>query len=143
MIQSAATLHHLGTLELSVRLTFSCPKIHRIVASMCNFWFCFGHANLGSRFSLKDARTRTQKQARGGIPMNFKQPPFEFESQIRPLDLSSVENIADSIALLRDENDRLRRMAALLSAQTEHMRRSLLPTKSADWRPSSRLRALP
>jgi uncharacterized small protein (DUF1192 family) len=75
--------------------------------------------------------------------MKFKQPPFEFETQIRPLDLSSVENIADSIALLRDENDRLRRMAALLSAQTEYMRRSLLPEKSEDWRPSSRLRALP
>jgi hypothetical protein len=75
--------------------------------------------------------------------MKFKQSPFDFETQIRPLDLSTVENIADSIALLRDENDRLRRMAALLNAQTEHMRRSLLPEKSADWRPSSRLRALP
>jgi hypothetical protein len=71
--------------------------------------------------------------------MKFKQPPFEFESQIPPLDLSSVENIADFIALLKDENDRLRRMAALLSAQTEYMCRS----QSADRRPSSRLRALP
>jgi hypothetical protein len=76
--------------------------------------------------------------------MKFKQPSFEFESQIRPLDLSSVENIADFIAQLKEENDRLRRMAALLSAQTEYMRRrSLLRAKSADCRPSSRLRALP
>ena len=75
--------------------------------------------------------------------MKFKQPPFEFETQIRPLDLSSVENIADSIALLRDENDRLRCMAELLSAQTEYIRRSLLPAKSEDSHPSSRLRALP
>jgi hypothetical protein len=76
--------------------------------------------------------------------MKFKQPPVEFESQIPPLDLSSVENVADFIALLKEENDRLRRMAALLGAQTEYMRRrSLLREKSADWRPSSRLKALP
>jgi hypothetical protein len=75
--------------------------------------------------------------------MKFKQPPFEFETQIRPLDLSSIEDIAESIALLMVENDRLRRMAVLLGAQTETMRRSRLPAKSADWRPSSRLRALP
>jgi hypothetical protein len=75
--------------------------------------------------------------------MKFKQSPFEFETKVRPLDLSSVENIADSIALLRDENDKLRCMAALLSAQTEYMRRSLAPAKSPEWRPSSRLRALP
>jgi hypothetical protein len=75
--------------------------------------------------------------------MKFKQPPFEFESQIQPLDLSSVENVADFIAHLKEENDRLRRMAALLSAQTEYMRRrSLLREKPADWRPSSRLKAL-
>jgi hypothetical protein len=92
------------TLELSVRLTFSCPKFHRLVASICNFWFCLGHARSGSRFSLKNARTsgsQERKNKRAGIPMKFKQPPFEFETQIRPLDLSSVENIADSIALLR------------------------------------------
>lgn len=76
--------------------------------------------------------------------MKFKQPPFDFESQITSLDPSSVENVADFIALLKEENDRLRRMAALLSAQTEYMRRrSLLQEKSADCRPSLRLRALP
>jgi hypothetical protein len=64
------------TLELSVRLTFSCPKIHRLVDGICNFWFCLGHANLESRFSLKNAETsepqerknkrvsRMQKEAR-------------------------------------------------------------------------------
>jgi hypothetical protein len=96
--------------------------------------------------SLKNARTsesQERKNKRAGIPMKLKQPPFELETQILPLDLSSVENIADSIALLRAENARLRRMATLLSAQTEYMRRSLLPAKPADWRPSSRLRALP
>ena len=76
--------------------------------------------------------------------MKFKQPAFDFESQIPSLDPNSVENVADFIAHLKEENDRLRRMAALLSAQTEYMRRrSLLREKSADCRPSSRLRALP
>ena len=76
--------------------------------------------------------------------MKFKQPAFDFESQIPSLDPSSVENVADFIALLKEENDRLRRMAALLSAQTEYMRRrSLLREKSADCRPSARLKALP
>jgi hypothetical protein len=75
--------------------------------------------------------------------MKFKQPPFEFETQIRPLDLSSIEDIAESIALLMVENDKLRRLAVLLSVQTESMRLSLLPTRSADWRPSSHLRTLP
>jgi hypothetical protein len=75
--------------------------------------------------------------------MKLKQPPFECESQVLHLDLSSGENIADWIALLRKENDRLRRMAALLSVETEYMRRSLSPAKSTDWRSSSRLRALP
>jgi uncharacterized small protein (DUF1192 family) len=96
--------------------------------------------------SLKNARTsesQERKNKRAGIPMKLKQPPFELETQILPLDLSSVENIADSIALLRAENARLRRMATLLNAQTEYMRRSLLPAKPGDWRPSSRLRALP
>jgi hypothetical protein len=90
----------------------------------------------------KNKRVSTKQEETRGDPMKLKQPLFEFETQIQPLDLSSVENIAVSIALLRAENDRLRRMAALLIAQTESMRRSLLPAKSADWRPSSRLRAL-
>jgi hypothetical protein len=70
--------------------------------------------------------------------MKFKRSPSDFQSQGRHLDLGSVENIADSIALLKDENERLRRMVALLSAETEYIRRSL--SSSAHWR---RLRALP
>jgi uncharacterized small protein (DUF1192 family) len=78
-----------------------------------------------------------------GNAMKFKRPPSDCQPQIRHLDLSSVENIADSIALLRDENDRLRRMAALLSAETEYIRRSLSPSGSTHWRSPSRLKALP
>jgi uncharacterized small protein (DUF1192 family) len=75
--------------------------------------------------------------------MKFKRPPSDCQPQVRHLDLSSVENIADSIALLRDENDRLRRMVALLSAETEYIRRSLSSSESTQWRSASRLRALP
>lgn len=75
--------------------------------------------------------------------MKRKQLPFEHESQIRQLDLSSVASIADYIALLREENARLRQMAELLSAETDCVRRSLSLAKSTDWRPSSHLRALP
>jgi len=75
--------------------------------------------------------------------MKFKRSPSDCQPQVRPLDLSSVENIADSIALLRDENDRLRRMVALLSAETEYIRRALSSPGSTHWRSSSRLRALP
>ncbi|RZN35167.1 hypothetical protein CWO90_04325 [Bradyrhizobium sp. Leo121] len=75
--------------------------------------------------------------------MKFKRPPSDCQPQIQHLDLSSAENMADSIALLRDENDRLRRMVALLSAETEYIRRSLSSSVSTHWRSSSRLRALP
>jgi hypothetical protein len=78
-----------------------------------------------------------------GNAMKFKRPPSDCQPQVRHLDLSSVENIAVSIALLRDENDRLRRMVALLSAETEYIRRSLSSSGSTHWRSSSRLRALP
>ncbi len=41
----------------------------------------------------------------------------------------SVESIADSIILLRNENDSLRKMAASLSIEADNIRRSLSPTK--------------
>lgn len=41
-----------------------------------------------------------------------------------------VDSIADSITLLKDENDRLRKMAASLSVEAEDIRRSLSPAKS-------------
>jgi hypothetical protein len=78
-----------------------------------------------------------------GNAMKFKRPPSDCQPQIRHLDRGSVENIADSIALLRDENDRLRRVAAVLSAETEYIRRSLSPSGSTHSRSSSRLKALP
>lgn len=55
-------------------------------------------------------------------------------------DLIGIDDIADVIALLRDENDRLRQMAQLLSSETDHMRRSLLPPH---WRLTVRLRSIP
>ena len=70
--------------------------------------------------------------------MIFNQPLSDCQPQIRHLDLSGVENMVESIALLREENDRLRRMAASLSAETEYIRRSLSRTKS----PAPRVRAL-
>jgi hypothetical protein len=69
--------------------------------------------------------------------LKFTQRPSDFPPQFQHPDLSSVENvpdsaesIADSIMLLRDENDRLRKMAASLSMEAENIRRSLSPTKS-------------
>ncbi|GAB1715484.1 MAG: hypothetical protein NTAFB05_05260 [Nitrobacter sp.] len=56
--------------------------------------------------------------------------------QIPHLDLDSVnavdtaESIADTITLLRDENDRLRKMAAMLSVEADGIRQSLSPTRS-------------
>jgi hypothetical protein len=75
--------------------------------------------------------------------MKTEQSPLDSESQIWCVDLSSADQVADVIALLMDENDRLRQMAALLGAETEFMRQSLLLVKSTDWRPVARLRAVP
>jgi hypothetical protein len=72
--------------------------------------------------------------------MKIKQSPLDSELHSWRPDLIGVDDIADVIALLRDENDRLRQMAELLSAETEYMRRSLLPP---DWRPAVRLRSVP
>jgi hypothetical protein len=62
--------------------------------------------------------------------VRFTQGPFDNQAQIQHLDLSSTENIAASIALLREENDRLREMAASLGMETEEIRRSLSPAAS-------------
>jgi hypothetical protein len=62
--------------------------------------------------------------------VRLTQGPSGSQAQIQHLDLSSAEDIADSIALLREENDRLRKMAASLSVETEDIRRSLSPTAS-------------
>jgi hypothetical protein len=70
------------------------------------------------------------------------QRPSDYQPQIQHLDLSNAKTIADSIALLRDENDRLRKMAASLSMETEDIRRSLSPTASIAWWASAHLRAL-
>ncbi|MBB4259960.1 hypothetical protein [Bradyrhizobium sp. CIR3A] len=72
--------------------------------------------------------------------MTIKQPSFDPELCNWHPDLIGVDDIADIIALLRDENERLRQIAELLSAETEYMRRSLLPP---DWRPAVRLRSVP
>jgi hypothetical protein len=58
------------------------------------------------------------------------------------LDSGSVESIADSILLLKDENDRLRKIAESLSVETENIQRSLSPAKSTPWWHSPRLKAL-
>lgn len=62
--------------------------------------------------------------------VRLTQGPSGNQAQIHHLDLSSTESIADSIALLREENDMLRKMAASLSAETEDIRRSLSPAAS-------------
>ncbi len=99
------------------------------------------HANFESRCII----IRKCKDKRGAFAMRLKftQRPSDYPPQIRHLDLSDAEDIADSIALLRDENDKLRKIAASLSVETENIRRSLAPAKSTPWWLSSRLKALP
>jgi hypothetical protein len=85
--------------------------------------------------------------------MKTKEPPLDSELQSWHPDPNHHEDvtiddidacvIADVIAKLKDENDRLRRMAALLSAETEYMRRSVLPAGSVHWRPAVHLRSVP
>ena len=69
--------------------------------------------------------------------LKLEKCPSDYPPQIRHQDLSniedspdSVEDIADSIVLLRDENDKLRKMAASLSVEAEDIRQSLSPSKS-------------
>jgi len=62
--------------------------------------------------------------------------------QVQHLDSSSAETIADSIVLLRDENDRLRKIVESLSVETENIQRALSPAKPRHWWPSSHLKAL-
>ncbi|EAQ37378.1 hypothetical protein NB311A_03684 [Nitrobacter sp. Nb-311A] len=69
--------------------------------------------------------------------LKFTQHPSDYLPRIQHPDLSRVEDvpdsadsIADSIILLKDENDRLRKMAVSLSVEAEDIRRSLSPTKS-------------
>jgi hypothetical protein len=71
--------------------------------------------------------------------LKFTQHPSDHPPQIQYLDLNSgedvpdsVDSIADSILLLKKENDRLRKMAASLSGEAEDIRRSLSPTKSTN-----------
>lgn len=69
--------------------------------------------------------------------LKFTQHPSDYLPQIQHADSSSgedvpdsVDSIADSITLLKNENDRLRKMAASLSVEADDIRRSLSPTKS-------------
>jgi hypothetical protein len=69
--------------------------------------------------------------------LKLTQCSSDYAPQIQQADLSSVENIpdspesiADTIVLLRDENDRLRKMAASLSVEAENIRRSLSSSKT-------------
>jgi hypothetical protein len=61
------------------------------------------------------------------LTQGLTQGPSGNRAQTQHLDLCSAENIADSIVLLREENDRLRNMAASLRMETEEIRRSLSP----------------
>ena len=61
------------------------------------------------------------------ILMSTKQSHVNSESQCRRSHLIDADDIAGVIALLRGENDRLRQIAELLSAETEYLRQSLLP----------------
>ena len=62
--------------------------------------------------------------------VRLTQGPSGDQAQTQHLDLSSAENIADSIALLREENDKLRKMAASLSMEIEDIQHSLAPAPS-------------
>jgi hypothetical protein len=69
--------------------------------------------------------------------LKLTQRSSDYLPRIPHPDLSSVDNpvdtaesIADSITLLRDENDRLRKMAAMLSVEADSIRQSLSPTQS-------------
>ena len=69
--------------------------------------------------------------------LKLEQRPSAYPPQIQHQDLSNVEdspdtveNLADSIVLLRDENDRSRKMAASLNVEAENIRQSLSPTKA-------------
>jgi hypothetical protein len=53
------------------------------------------------------------------------QRSYTYSPQIQHRDLRGAENITDSILLLRNENDRLREMAASLSMEAENIRRFL------------------
>jgi hypothetical protein len=64
------------------------------------------------------------------LTQGLTQGPSGNQAQTQLVDLSSAENIADSIVLLREENDRLRNMAAALRKETEEIRRSLSPAAS-------------
>jgi hypothetical protein len=61
------------------------------------------------------------------LTQGLTQGPSGNQAQFRHLDSSGAESIADSIVLLREENDRLRSMAVSLSMETEEIRRSLSP----------------
>lgn len=69
--------------------------------------------------------------------LKFTKHDSDYLPRIQHLDLGriedvsdSVDSIADSIFLLKVENDRLRKMAASLSVEAEDMRRSLSPARS-------------
>jgi len=92
----------------------------------------------------KAAASRKCSDKRGAFAMRLKYPQRRSVSpqQVQHLDSCSVENIADSIVLLRNENDRLRKIAESLSVETQNIERSMSPTKSASWWHSPRLKAL-
>lgn len=62
--------------------------------------------------------------------VRLTQGPSDNQAQTHHLDLNSAETIADSIALLREENDRLRKIAASLSIEIEDIRHSPAPAAS-------------
>jgi len=71
------------------------------------------------------------------MSLKLTQHPSDYSPQILHPDWSgfeslpdTAESIADTITLLRNENDRLRKMAASLSVEAENIRQSLSPTKS-------------
>jgi hypothetical protein len=132
----------------STRLTFFCPKSKRLSANVCHFWFCLHYA-----FSFVAFFRKTHKRA-VSVPMKTKDPVLdpEFKSgnpnsnnhaDIMINDTpAAADAIANVIALLRDENDKLRRMAALLSAEAEYKRCAVRSGGSKRWRPAARLRSV-
>jgi hypothetical protein len=86
--------------------------------------------------SLHNPKYKSEREA-FAMRLKLAQRSSDYPPRIPHPDLSSVDNsvdtaesIADSITLLRDENDRLRKMAAMLSGEADSIRQSLSPAQS-------------
>ena len=64
------------------------------------------------------------------LTQGLTEGPSGNQAKFQLLDLGSAANIADSIVSLREENDRLRNMAASLRTEIEEIQHTLSPAAS-------------